>query len=528
MQKLLADGAEVDLRDPLDTPLHAAAAAGQVDAARLLLEAGADIELIGLLGTPLHHAVAGGRPAVVELLISYGADVDALDAYGSTALHIAAEQGHEEIAAALLAAGADVNAAHARAQSSPLIDAIHAREPALVRLLIAAGADGNAVDMNCGRSALHIAVDAGDHALVRHLLDSAQIRTPWRIWARRLLRLPKRAAMSFSSRCCAEPAHATWRSLSSGVCSTTRKAAAATVASSRTKKPVERKRRSRTRGSAPQRRRNTMNISALRRVLAPALLAVALVGARPPAASAAEHVDLQLLLAVDVSASVDTNEYLLQMNGLADAFRHPAVIAAIRASAPQGISVALMQWAGPDEQDYSIPWSVVHDLESAEAFAAEIDAATRPLTLGGTAIGDAVIVALSLLEESRVMAARRVIDVSGDGRTNQGTSPAPVRTHAVSLGVTVNGLAIVNEEPELLPYYRDRVIGGPGAFVMQANDFTDFGTAIRLKLIREIEGSPMAGSAAASDPLAWRSAFSSGRRRGCRPRPSRRGGSRPR
>jgi hypothetical protein len=209
----------------------------------------------------------------------------------------------------------------------------------------------------------------------------------------------------------------------------------------------------------------------------------------------ADYVDLELLLAVDVSASVDSSEYSLQMSGIAEAFRHPAVIAAIRASAPHGIAVALLQWAGPHEQTYSVPWSIVNDGVSAETFAQRVDAATRPLTSGGTAIGDALIVGVSLLAENGLVAARRVIDVSGDGRANQGTSPEPVRAHAASLGVTVNGLAIVNEEPQLIVYYAERVIGGSGAFVMHADDYRDFGRAIRLKLIREIAGPNVADAA---------------------------------
>jgi hypothetical protein len=207
---------------------------------------------------------------------------------------------------------------------------------------------------------------------------------------------------------------------------------------------------------------------------------------------AVDYVDLELLLAVDVSASVDSSEYSLQMTGIAEAFRHPDVIAAMRASAPHGIAVALLQWAGPDEQTYTVPWSIVRDGIASETFAARVDAATRPLTSGGTAIGDALIVGISLLAENSLAAARRVIDVSGDGRANQGTAPAPVRAQAVSLGVTVNGLAILNEEPQLMVYYAERVIGGSGAFVMHADDYEDFGRAIRLKLIREIEGASVA------------------------------------
>jgi hypothetical protein len=220
------------------------------------------------------------------------------------------------------------------------------------------------------------------------------------------------------------------------------------------------------------------------------------------APASAGYVDLELLLAVDVSVSVDSAEYSLQMRGIADAFRHPDVIAAIRASAPNGIAVALMQWAGPDEQTYSVPWSEVSDLASASLFASEIESTTRPLSLGGTAIGDALIVGISLINENTVTAARQAIDVSGDGRANQGVSPGPVRAHAASQGITVNGLAIVNEEPELLSYYQAYVIGGPGAFVLYADDYDDFGRAIRMKLIREIEGAATAEAPIAPLPLA--------------------------
>jgi len=223
-----------------------------------------------------------------------------------------------------------------------------------------------------------------------------------------------------------------------------------------------------------------------------ALLVVELVMATTTKSISAEFVDLELLLAVDVSASVDTQEYLLQMQALSEAFQHPDVVRAIRDSAPNGVAVALMQWAGRAEQFYAVPWSVVDDEATAAAFAARIGAVLRPQTFGGTAIGDALVAGLSLLAENNIAATRQVIDVSGDGRTNEGTSPAPVRTYAAALGMTVNGLAILNEEPQLFFYYRDRVIGGPGAFVLLANDFHDFNQAIRMKLIREIIGALLA------------------------------------
>lgn len=216
----------------------------------------------------------------------------------------------------------------------------------------------------------------------------------------------------------------------------------------------------------------------------------------PPQLASAQDVDLELLLAVDVSPSVSTEEYVLQIRGLAEALRNPDVVNAITSAAPNGVAIALMQWAGPREQTVSVPWSEVRDQATAAAFADQISAVTRPVTNGGTAIGDALERGISLLAENSFQGARQIIDISGDGRTNQGDSPAPVRAHAVLSGITVNGLVILNEEPQLSSYYLARVIGGPGAFVLQVDDFEDFALAIRLKLIREIEVAMVASSSA--------------------------------
>ena len=232
-------------------------------------------------------------------------------------------------------------------------------------------------------------------------------------------------------------------------------------------------------------------VQPLRLFLAP-LLAIGLNATTLPASQSAEFADLELLLAVDVSASVDAREYALQMQGFSQAFRDPDVIAAIRASTPNGVAVALMLWAGPREQTYAIPWFMVTDQWTAATFAERLSLVPRPPTSGGTAVGDALVAGVSLVTGNDIAAARKVIDVSGDGRTNQGRSPAPVRDYAESLGLTVNGLAILNAEPHLVAYYTEFVIGGPGAFVLPAADYEDFARAIRLKLIREIEGSKIA------------------------------------
>jgi hypothetical protein len=225
-----------------------------------------------------------------------------------------------------------------------------------------------------------------------------------------------------------------------------------------------------------------------------AIMTAGLMLANSYTSASAEDVDLELLLAVDVSPSVDAEEYVLQMRGLADAVRHPDVVDAIRSAAPRGVAVALMQWGGPREQNVSVPWTAVRDEATASAFAERIETVTRPTTSGGTAIGDALGRGVSVLAENNFRGLRQVIDVSGDGRTNQGDSPAPIRAHAVSLGITVNGLVIIDEDPQLIGYYLERVIGGPGSFVLQADDFEDFARAVRLKLIREIAGSMIASS----------------------------------
>jgi Protein of unknown function (DUF1194) len=230
------------------------------------------------------------------------------------------------------------------------------------------------------------------------------------------------------------------------------------------------------------------------RIGAAAVVAAGVMLVSVPRLEVAQRVDLELLLAVDVSFSVDTHEYDLQIRGLAEALRHPDVINAIKAAAPNGVALSLMQWAGPTEQTVSVSWSQVWDQATAEAFAEKIGAVARLPTYGGTAIGDALGRSVSLLAENEFEGARQIIDISGDGRTNQGDSPAPVRNRAALAGITVNGLVILNEEQQLNSYYQERVIGGPGAFVVQVDDFEDFALAMRMKLIREIEVAMVASS----------------------------------
>jgi hypothetical protein len=208
-------------------------------------------------------------------------------------------------------------------------------------------------------------------------------------------------------------------------------------------------------------------------------------------ARAQAHVDLELVLAVDSSGSVDFAEFELQAGGLARAFRDPEVVEAIEGAAPNGIAVSMIQWSGRRQHLTVVDWTKVTDAASAGALATAIEAAGRVL-IGETAIADALQFAADELGYGPFHGARRVIDVSGDGPTNAGSDPDPVRDAAVLAGMTINGLAILNESPTLDRYYADHVIGGPDAFILTASDYDDFARAIRLKLLREILGAPLA------------------------------------
>ena len=203
-------------------------------------------------------------------------------------------------------------------------------------------------------------------------------------------------------------------------------------------------------------------------------------------------VDLELVLAVDASSSVSVEEFDLQMRGFADAFRHPAVSAAIRATGELGIAVAMIQWSDNRRQHMAIDWAHLTTPESAEAFAAEIDATPRFLDGGGTAIGGAIEFSARAIERNAFDGVRRVIDISGDGRANQGAQPSKLRDLAVLQGITINGLAILNEDASVDSYYLSSVIGGTGAFVMTANNYEDFAIAMLEKLIKEIGAVPVA------------------------------------
>ena len=222
-----------------------------------------------------------------------------------------------------------------------------------------------------------------------------------------------------------------------------------------------------------------------------ALVGPVLVGAvLVDAALAGAPVNLELVLAVDVSSSVDDGEFELQMQGIAAAFRHPGVQAAIHATGDRGIAVALVQWSEFVHQRKIIDWTVVRSAADAAALAEDIATAGRAIPGGGTAIYGAINFALHEFDTNGYDGRRQVIDVSGDGRSDLLVATMAARDRAVARGVAINGLVILNNEPHLDRYYRANVIGGVEAFVLTVDDFEAFAAAMVTKLIREIAYAP--------------------------------------
>ncbi len=211
-------------------------------------------------------------------------------------------------------------------------------------------------------------------------------------------------------------------------------------------------------------------------------------------ASAQQRVELELVLALDSSTSVDPSEFELQRTGLARAFRSANVQAAISALGKRGVAVAVVQWSGQGQQALALDWQVVRDPGSAEAFARKLAAMPRALD-GFTDIHGAISFSTRQLLDNSYRGARLTIDVSGDG-TSDKRSPAPARDFAVGQGITINGLVIFSHEHDLgdlarfalQAHYHKEVIGGPGAFLMSAHRFRNFAEAIEKKLVREILG----------------------------------------
>ena len=220
-------------------------------------------------------------------------------------------------------------------------------------------------------------------------------------------------------------------------------------------------------------------------------------GAPALRASAAEPVDLLLILAADVSRSVDSQKFQLQREGYAAALANPRVLDAIRAGRNGRIGVLFLEWSGFGNQKVVIDWMLVDGPKAAQAFGDRLVESPRSFA-DRTSISGGIDAAVAQLARAPFSAERRTIDVSGDGTNNAGRDIGQARDEALALGITINGLVILSDTPlpwnpehtnppgGLTKYYRDNVIGGPGSFVLEAKDFNSFGQAIIKKMIAEI------------------------------------------
>ncbi|NQW11947.1 MAG: DUF1194 domain-containing protein [Alphaproteobacteria bacterium] len=220
-----------------------------------------------------------------------------------------------------------------------------------------------------------------------------------------------------------------------------------------------------------------------------AVLAIVLMFSAVPAD--AEPVDVELVLAVDSSASVDYAEFNLQLQGLSLAFQDAELARAI-ADGPYGvIAVTLVEWSSSQRQEVSIPWTRVVTAGDAVALADRIDQSPRRVQTGATSISASILFASALFENNGFEGVRRVIDLSGDGYNNQGAILSEAREAVVARGVTINALAIENQVLGLGDYFEQHLIGGTGAFVVRADDYQDYLGQIRRKLLRELQAPPM-------------------------------------
>jgi hypothetical protein len=209
---------------------------------------------------------------------------------------------------------------------------------------------------------------------------------------------------------------------------------------------------------------------------------------------AAEPVDVELVLAVDISRSMDAEEFALQRAGYVAALRHPDFVRAVRAGQHGRIALTYFEWAGTVREETQLPWQVIDSAETAEAFAAALE--NRPVrSFRGTSISSALVFGASLFDGNASEGYRKVIDISGDGPNNIGLPVTTARDAAVMRGITVNGLPILVRPSftvsELDRYYAECVTGGPGSFVLPIKNASEFATAIRRKLILEVSGVPV-------------------------------------
>ncbi len=210
--------------------------------------------------------------------------------------------------------------------------------------------------------------------------------------------------------------------------------------------------------------------------------------ARP---AAAEEVDFELVLAVDISASMNADEARIQRQGYIDALSDPEFLRAVKRGGRGRIAISYVEWAGAGQQWLTLPWTVIDSAQSAQAFAERIPM-PRDINQQGTSIANGIRFATAEIERNGYDAPRRTIDISGDGPNNAGTQVRLASDDAASRGITINGLPIINHDGSdfagIDRYYADCVIGGPGAFIIPVQSMAEFATAIRRKLILEVIG----------------------------------------
>jgi hypothetical protein len=246
------------------------------------------------------------------------------------------------------------------------------------------------------------------------------------------------------------------------------------------------------------------------RALRPALaLFWLLLGVNVPVALAAEPVDLLLVLAADVSRSIDQEKFRLQREGYAAAISDRHVLEAISAGRNHRIAVLFLEWSGVGNQKVVIDWTPINGAQAAQKFGDRLLESPRSFA-DRTSISGGIDFAVAQLARSPFASERHTIDVSGDGTNNAGRDVTQARDAALALGITINGLVILSDHPlpwnpehtnppgGLANYYRDNVGGGPGTFVVEAKDFGSFGRAIVEKMIAEIADATPQGFAAPS------------------------------
>ena len=201
---------------------------------------------------------------------------------------------------------------------------------------------------------------------------------------------------------------------------------------------------------------------------------------------ALSDVDLVLLLALDVSASIDIREYQLMTEGLANALSSVQVAQAVGAGKSGAIAISVMQWSGFQEQEVKIKWTRVSSHQDLVKLSGQVRRMTRRYHGGATDIGGAIKFSRKLVNSAPFITTRKTIDIAGDGTNNVNQSPATERDITVNSGITINGLAIIGEAVTLVDFYTRFVIGGNLAFVENARDYDSFETAMHRKLLREI------------------------------------------